>query len=209
MTANGATTIAHLPVIRKQRAGWKLAPNMPDYEAARAAFRWEAARGELDGLPGGRGLNIAHEAVDRHVRAGLADKVALRWIGKDGGRRDLTYGELAAASSRFANLLRRLGVSKGERVFALLGRVPELYIAALGSLKAGCVFSPLFSAFGPEPVHARLALGDARVVVTNGSLYRRKISALRDTLPSLKHVLLAPEAQKLFGCAAQDALSAR
>src|SRR5208282_5590607 len=110
MTADAAAIIAHLPVIQKPRGGWRVAPNMPDYEATRAAFRWEAARAELDGLPGGRGLNIAHEAVDRHVRAGRADKVALRWLGKDGGRRDMSYGELAKASSRFANLLHRLGL---------------------------------------------------------------------------------------------------
>ncbi len=194
MTGSKAATIGHLPVIRKPRGGWAVAPNMPDYETTRAGFRWEAARAELDGLPGGRGLNIAHEAVDRHVRAGHGDKVALRWLSKEGGRRDLTYGELSKASNRFANLLGRLGLEKGDRVFALLGRVPELYIAALGSLKAGCVFSPLFSAFGPEPVRARLALGDARALVTNESLYRRKVAAVRDSLPALKHVLLAGEA---------------
>ncbi|HUZ75142.1 MAG TPA: acetate--CoA ligase [Stellaceae bacterium] len=194
MTASAATTIAHLPVIRKPRGGWAIAPNMPDYETTRAAFRWEAARGELDGLPDGRGLNIAHEAVDRHVRAGHGDKIALRWLPKGGGRRDLSYRDISKASNQFANLLRRLGLGKGDRVFALIGRVPELYIAALGSLKAGCVFSPLFSAFGPEPVRTRLALGEARALVTNASLYRRKVAALRDSLPALKHILLVAEA---------------
>jgi acetyl-CoA synthetase len=199
MTADAAATIAHLPVIRKPRAGWKVAPNMPDYVAARAVFRWEAARAELDGLPGGRGLNIAYEAVDRHVHAGRGGTIALRWLGKDGTRREFSYADLAKASNRFANLLRQLGLGKGDRVFALLGRVPELYIAALGSLKAGCVFSPLFSAFGPEPVRARLTLGDARALVTNGLLYRRKVAGLRDSLPGLKYILLAPEAEGSSG----------
>jgi acetyl-CoA synthetase len=194
MAPADAATIAHLPIIRKPRGGWTVAPNMPDYEATRAAFRWEAARAELDGLPGGNGLNIAHEAVERHVRAGRGDKVAMRWLSKDGARRDLTYRELSQASNRFANLLIRLGVSKGDHVFALLGRVPELYIAALGSFKAGCVFAPLFSAFGPEPVRARLAIGNALALVTSASLYHRKVAALRESLPGLKHVLLAPEA---------------
>ena len=194
MTDKSTTTVAHLPVIRKFRTGWKIAPNMPDYDAACAAFRWEAARAELDGLPGGRGLNIAYEAVDRHLRAGRGDKIAMRWLGKDGGRQDLSYKDLAEASNRFANLLRRLGLGKGDRVFALLGRVPELYVAALGSLKAGCLFSPLFSAFGPEPVRARLEIGDARALVTNATQYQRKIAALRDSIPGLKHVLLTGEA---------------
>jgi acetyl-CoA synthetase len=163
---------------------------MSEYETACATFDWTSARRELDGLPGGRGLNIAHEAVDRHVAAGLGSKTAIVWLGKDGARRTLSYATLAEASNRFANLLVRLGVVKGERVFALLGRVPELYVAALGTFKAGAVFCPLFSAFGPEPVRARLALGGARILITTASLYRRKISAIRASASSLSHVLL-------------------
>ena len=78
----------------------------------------------------------------------------------------------------------------GERVFSLLGRVPELYVAALGTLKAGRVFSPLFSAFGPEPVKARMEIGDARVLVTTEAYYRRKVAPWRQELPGLRHVLL-------------------
>jgi acetyl-CoA synthetase len=156
---------ARFSMIRKLPSGWVVAPNMPSYEAAYAGFRWDDARRELDGLPAGRGLNIAYEAVDRHLAAGRGSKLALRWLGKAGERRDFSYAQLGEASNRFANLLQRLGLRNGDRVFALLGRVPELYVAALGSLKAGCVFSPLFSAFGPEPVRTRLALGDARVLV--------------------------------------------
>ncbi|HWA57293.1 MAG TPA: AMP-binding protein, partial [Gemmatimonadales bacterium] len=131
-------------------------PNLGDYDSARAAFRWSAARAELDGLPGGGGLNIAHEAVDRHARGAAAGRVALRWLGRDGTRRDFTYGELARLSNRFANALAALGVAPGDRVMTLLGRVPELHIAALGAWKQGAVFGPLFSAFGPEPVRTRL-----------------------------------------------------
>jgi acetyl-CoA synthetase len=184
-----------LPAIQKPRSGWTIAPNMPDYDAAYRAFRWEEARSELDGLPAGRGLNIAHEAVDRHVSAGRGAKRAVCWLGKNGTRRELSYNQLAAASNRFANLLFQLGLGRGDRVFALLGRVPELYVAALGSFKAGCVFSPLFSAFGPEPVRARLAIGDARALVTSAGLYQRKVAGLRASLPGLKHVLLAPEGE--------------
>ncbi|MHB1491398.1 MAG: acetate--CoA ligase, partial [Cellulomonas sp.] len=73
---------------------------------------------------------------------------------------------------------------------ALSGRVPELYVAALGTLKAGCVFSPLFSAFGPEPVRQRLAIGEGRVLVTTRTAYERKIAPMRESLPFLRHVLL-------------------
>ncbi|WP_051341574.1 acetate--CoA ligase [Azospirillum halopraeferens] len=149
----------------------------------------DGARPGVDGLPGG-GLNIAHEAADRHVARGRGDRVALRCPGRDGTVRTVSYAELSGLSGRFAGLLHRLGVERGERVFTLLGRVPDLYTAALGTLKAGCVLSPLFSAFGPEPVRTRLAAGDGRVLVTTRALYRRKVACLRGSLPGLRHVLL-------------------
>jgi acetyl-CoA synthetase len=168
-----------------------LPPNLADYDAERRAFSWEAARRSLDGLPGGRGLNIAHEAVDRHAAGPLRDHLAIRWLGKDGRVLDLTYGRLRELSNRFANVLRGLGVGQGERVFALTGRIPELYVAALGTLKNKSVFCPLFSAFGPEPIRQRLAIGEGRVLLTTAVLYeRRKIAALRKALPSLEHVLV-------------------
>lgn len=164
--------------------------DLDEYEAERARFSWEAARAELDGLPDGRGLNIAHEAVDRHLAHGHGDRVALRWLGRRGGSRDVTYAELAEQTNRFANALEGLGVKVGDRLFVLAGRVPELYVAALGTLKVRAVFSPLFSAFGPEPIKQRIELGAGKVLVTTESLYRRKVAAIRDELPSLEHVIL-------------------
>jgi acetyl-CoA synthetase len=97
-------------------------------------------------------------------------------------------------TNRFANVLRGLGVGKGERVFALAGRIPELYIAALGTLKNGSVFCPLFSAFGPEPVQQRLTIAQGKVLVTTKTLYdRRNVSGFRASLPALEHVLLIGE----------------
>ncbi|WP_295882203.1 acetate--CoA ligase [uncultured Thiohalocapsa sp.] len=171
-----------------ERPDWP-APNLADYDGACAGFSWDAARAALTGLPDG-GLNIAHEAVDRHLDDGLADKTAIRWLAKDLTPRDISYRELAALTSRFAHLLERLGVAPGERVFSLLGRVPALYVAALGTLKAGRVFSPLFSAFGPGPVRSRMEIGDARVLVTTAAWYRRKVAPWRNELPGLRHVLL-------------------
>jgi len=114
--------------------------NLVDYDECAKTFSWTQARGILDGLPGG-GLNIAHEAIDRHVKAGRGDKLALRWIGRDDSIRDFTYATLGAAVNRFANVLTQYGIAKGDRVSSLLGRVPELYIGALGTLKNGSVFS--------------------------------------------------------------------
>jgi acetyl-CoA synthetase len=178
--------------------------NLADYDQAVREFSWEAARARLDGLPGGRGLNIAHEAVDRHAAGPRSAVTALRCIGRDGSVTALTYAELRRQTSSFANVLRELGVAKGDRVFALLGRVPELYVTALGTLKNASVFCPLFPAFGPEPIRDRLRLGDAKVLVTSPELYRRRIAPIRDSLPGLEHVLIVgePPDDKTAGLAA-------
>ena len=157
-------------------------PNLTDYRATCAAFSWGAARRELAGLPGG-GLNIAHEAVERHAQGARRDHVALRFL-RPQGVHELRYGELSHLTARFANLLRALEVARGERLFVLSGRIPELYVAVLGSLKAGCVVSPLFSAFGPEPIATRLNLGEGAVLLTTEALYERKLARIRDRLPT-------------------------
>lgn len=187
-TAVGGST--HWPAITKDPAGFPVQPNMPDYQAARRDFSWDQARQALAGLPGGRGLNIAYEAVDHHVAEGRGGKEALRFVRADGGTRSLSYAGLASGSGRFAAVLKSLGVRRGERVFSLLGRSPELYVAVLGTFKNGSVFCPLFSAFGPEPVRQRLHLGAGRALVTTRALYRRKVAPVRDALPELRHVLL-------------------
>ena len=179
--------------IAKAREGWDIPPNLRDYDAACRGFSWDGARRELDGLPAGRGLNIAHEAVDRHAAGPLRDKRAVRWLGRGGEVRDFTFLDLARLTNRFANVLRGLGVERGDRVYTLLGRVPEVFVTALGTLKAGSVFCPLFSAFGREPIATRLAIGEARVLVTTAALYLRKIAPQRASLPHLEHVLVLPD----------------
>ncbi len=178
------------PRIVKQLGESAVRPNLVDYERSCAEFTWDDARGALDGLPGGLGLNIAHEAVDRHASGPRAHHVALRCLGRHGEVRELTYSDLRDATNRFANALEALGVQAGERVFVLTGRLPELPIAVLGALKRGAVVCPLFSAFGPEPIRERLERGDGRVLVTTEVLYRRKVEPLRATLSQLDHVLL-------------------
>lgn len=167
-------------------------PNLADYEQTCASFSWAQARGWLEGLPGG-GLNIAHEAVKRHARGPRAEHVALRWLGKDGQRLELSYAELERRANRFANVLAGLGVEPGDRVFSLAGRVPELYVGALGALQHRAVFCPLFSAFGPEPIAARLGPGQGKVLLTTARLYERKVAELRDRLPDLRAVLVTDE----------------
>jgi acetyl-CoA synthetase len=179
-------------LIRKGPGDLRIAPNLLDYEAERRAFSWEAARSKLQGLPGG-GLNIAFEAVDSHAAGPLRDRTALRFVSAAAPALDLSYGELARRTSRFANVLRSLGVGKGDRLFVLAGRIPELYVAVLGALKNGTVVTPLFSAFGPEPIATRVNIGEGSVLVTTDALYERKVAKVRDAMPSLKHVLLVAE----------------
>jgi acetyl-CoA synthetase len=167
-------------------------PNLRDYEAARRGFRWEEVRGEdLGGLPGGRGLNIAHEAVDRHAEGPAGERVAFRWLGADDSVREATYRDLREATNRMASALVGLGLQRGDRIFLLAGRIPELYLTALGALKAGLVVSPLFAAFGPEPIRTRMTLGKGRALLTTPALYARKVLPVRGELRELEHVLLA------------------
>jgi acetyl-CoA synthetase len=177
-------------VIHKGPGQCRVPPHLDDYAKVRAGFTWDQARGWLDGLPGDGGLNIAHEAVDRHVRHGHGAGVALRCLAKDGTTRDITYEELARRTSAFAHALRALGLVPGDRVFSLVGRVPALYVAMVGTFKARCVFAPLFSAFGPDPVRQRISLGDGRALLTSADLYRKKVAPVRHELPGLRHVLL-------------------
>ncbi|BAK77071.1 acetyl-CoA synthetase [Pseudogulbenkiania sp. NH8B] len=176
-------------LINKDVAALPLPPNLGDRDAVCRTFSWDAERRELAGLPDG-GLNLAHEAVDRHALGERAGHTALRLLSADGRRRDIHYDELRRLSNRFANVLTHLGIGRGDRVFVLCGRRLELYLAVLGSFKAGAVVSPLFSAFGPEPIATRVRLGQGALLVTTASLYRRKVAAMRTQMPSLRHVLL-------------------
>jgi acetyl-CoA synthetase len=176
------------PTIDKSRSTSKQA-NLTDYERARADFDWGDAWSSLGTTREGA-VNIADLAADAHVRRGEGARAAVRWLGKDGAAEVATFEDLAVRSARFASALDGLGVRRGDVVCSLLNRVPEFYVAALGTWKHGAVFCPLFSAFGPEPARARMAIADARVLVTNERFYKRKIAPVRDQLPGLGHVIL-------------------
>lgn len=164
-------------------------PKTEAQEEARRGF-WNRVRRELTGLSGGNGVNIAALAVDRHAAGPSRDRPAIRCLSRHGTVRELTFGDLREQSNRFANVLLALGLRKGQRVFTLAGRIPELYIAALGALKNRNVFCALFSAFGPEPICQRMEKGDCRLLVTTSALYQRKVAPIRERLPALQTILL-------------------
>ncbi|PKO59177.1 MAG: acetate--CoA ligase [Betaproteobacteria bacterium HGW-Betaproteobacteria-18] len=179
-------------VIHKDAAKQRLLPNWSAYADERSRFSWKQARLALQGLPGG-GLNMGFEAVDRHAAGALRYHTALRFVSRNAPAIDMSYAELARQTNRFANVLQSLGVGKGDHLFVLAGRIPELYIAVLGALKNGTVVTPLFSAFGPEPIAARIQLGAGQVLVTTDALYQRKVKQIRSQMPTLGHVLLVAE----------------
>ncbi|MBK7236926.1 MAG: acetate--CoA ligase [Sterolibacteriaceae bacterium] len=176
-------------VIRKSPQNLRVPPHLADWKGERARFAWSDARKELTGAAQGD-LNTGRLAVDRHLATAVRERVAFRFIGRNDARRDVTYADLARQTNRFANVLKRLGVGRGERLFILAGRVPELYTAAIGALKNGTVVAPLFSAFGPEPIRTRMAIGEGRVLLTSESLFRRKVAGILGQLPALEHILL-------------------
>jgi acetyl-CoA synthetase len=177
------------PIIAKPSLDqFPVRPNLDDYDGMRTRFRYPDVVKELDGLPGG-GLNIAYEAIDRHLNHGRGDKLCWVWEGKDGRIERYTYADAARMSNQFANVLAALGISKGDRVFCFMDRVPELYAAVFGTLKAGCVTGPLFSAFGPDAAGDRLSDAGARVLVTTPE-QRAKVAQMKPNLPDLRHIIM-------------------
>ena len=157
------------------------------------AFSWAQVGRDLGIRPGGP-VNMAYLAVDRHADSELADKPAFRFLAENRSPHDLSYRELARLTDRFGNALKSLGVQPGDSIFVLCGRRCELYVAVLGALKIGAIVSPLFPAFGPEPIRNRMAQAAGKVLVTTASAYLRKVEPIRGELPSLRHVVLVDDA---------------
>ncbi len=162
--------------------------NIINYSDSYQSFSWKDAKQQL--LGDSENINIAYQAVDRHVQAGYGEQTAIRWLGKDNQQQDISYQELMEKSNQFANVLSNFELQEGDTVFVLCQRVPSLYYALLGTVKSGAVFSPLFSAFGPEPIQSRMEIGQAKVLVTSEALYRKKVLPWRHKLQSLEWVLL-------------------
>jgi len=155
--------------------------NLCDYDSVCDDFAWQT--------PSQQQFNICHQAIEKHLNTPVENKVALRWLAKNETVTEFTYGELAQQTSRFASVLQGLGCKTGVRIFSLAGRLPQLYIAALGTLKFGGVFTPLFSAFGPEPIRSRMEIGEANILITTKSLYRKKVSGWWHELPKLTAII--------------------
>ncbi|RQS19966.1 AMP-binding protein [Burkholderia sp. Bp8992] len=151
---------------------------VPAYADAVARFSIETAAAQLHGDLE-RGLNACVECCDRHA---TADAVALDWIDIGGQHHRFTFAQMQALSARVANLLVAQGVKPGDVVAGMLPRTPELVATILGTWRAGAVYQPLFTAFGPKAIEHRLRMSHARVVVTNVA-NRAKLDEIADCPP--------------------------
>ncbi len=188
-------------IIRKSKSYYKLPPNLPDYFSAYKDFSWQkAASQELSWFPHGK-INAAYNAIDRHLESFRKNKIALYWLGANGEKEKFTFEELSLYTNQFGNFLKELGVTRGDRVFIFLPRVPYLYIAFLAILKIGAIAGTLFSAFGEQALFDRLKNSEAKVLITNSVLVKR-LKNIRSKLTSLKHIVLVDQSnfkQKLSG----------
>jgi len=181
--------------------------NLHDYEAAVEALSWADIYDEFD-RDAPEEVNIAHEVCDRHATDRGA--VALYQVSEDGELTTLTFWELAEQSDRFANVLEELGVERGDRVFSYMPRIPEHYVAMVGTLKRGAVWGSVNERFGPEGIAYRLDDCDARVVLTTSD-NRDTVATALEEVPSVEHVVTVdrggdvPTDDVDFGAAMADA----
>jgi len=163
--------------------------NLKDYDATYKNFRWEDYYDEIKWFERGKTLNMAVNAVDKHIGTPVENKIAVIWESKDGNVEKYTYKQLYELSNRFANVLAKLGINKGDRVFLFLPRIPEVHITFIGVLKTGAIAGTLFSAFGYDALKDRLGHCDARVVITTPDLLER-VEHIAEDLPALEYMIV-------------------
>jgi len=143
-------------------------------------------------------LNVCHNAVDRHVLAGHGSKVAYHWEGEPGDTRTITYADLHTDVQRFANVLKSLGVVKGDRICIYMPMIPELPIAMLACARIGAPHSIVFGGFSPDSLIDRINDAECKVVITADGGYRRgapsllkpNVDAALGSTPSVEHVIV-------------------
>ena len=183
----------------------KVTPNIENISNFKKDFNWEEIFEEIPWLPGG-GLNNAYVCIDSHVDSGKGDDVAMIWNGKNDEEETYTFNDLKSHTDKFANVLKELGVDKGDRVFVFMDRLPECYISVFGGLKIGAIVGPLFSAFGPDPVKDRMLDSGAKILVTQPEL-RKKIEKIIPGLPDLEKIIVVNKNNRSANALADDDLS--
>jgi acetyl-CoA synthetase len=159
--------------------------NLKNYEEERKHFHWEDVEKHFSWHATGK-INMAYEAIDRHAETDKKDKIALYY---SDAKRDeaYTYEQMKKKTNQAANVFRKLGIKKGDRLFVFMPRTPELYFSLLGAIKIGAIVGPLFEAFMETAVKDRLEDSGAVALVTTPELLPRVPVS---ELPELKHIIL-------------------
>jgi len=118
-------------------------------------------------------LNVSYNCLDRHVEAGLGDRVAFHWRGEEGEERDITYAGLLADVQRFANALRDRGIEAGDVVGIFLPMIPEVAVAMLACARIGAIHNVVFGGFSAESVRERMEFSDAKALITADGARRK------------------------------------
>ena len=189
--AEKSTELMHEGLVRKDPAKLRLKSNLQGYEQLRKTFKWSDSEKDIEWFPDGK-LNSAHNVVDRHAMGPRKNKVALIYDDGQGKIQKITFQELYEQTNRFANLLKKLGVKRQDRVFIFLQRSPEAYISFLGATKYGAIASPMFPAFGPDAIRDRLGDSEAVALVTDKEL-KKRFYEVKTQLPALKHLIIVDE----------------
>ena len=121
----------------------------------------------------GSRTNLSYNCLDRHIDAGLGDKIAIHWEGEPGDSRDITYAQLHLEVCRLANALKARGVQKGDRIAVYLPMIPELAISVLACARIGAVHSVIFAGFSADSIRDRVLDSETRMVITADGGYRR------------------------------------
>lgn len=162
--------------------------NLSNYEEVRKNFSWKDVENSFSWSQTGK-LNLAYEAIDRHAEGEQKNKVALYY--SDASRDEsYTFSDMKEKSNQAGNVLRKIGIQKGDRVFIFMPRSPELYFSLIGAIKIGAIAGPLFEAFMEGAVRDRLENSEAVALVTTPELLSRVPVA---DLPALKHIILVSE----------------
>ena len=143
-------------------------------------------------------LNVSYNCIDRHVEAGLGNRVAFHWAGEEGERRAITYGELHREVQRLANALKKLGIRKGDVVGIYLPMIPEVVVAMLACARIGAPHNVVFGGFAPEAVKERMEVSCAKALITvDGARRKGKTAPVKATvdevmgdLKSLEHIVV-------------------
>ena len=152
--------------------------NLEDYDKRYNDFEWSDIYDEAD-WDAPDEINVAHETCDRHAEGG--DNEAMVHVAEDGTTTRMSFDELARRSSSFANALEQNGVETGDRVFSYMPRIPEHYVALIGTLKTGAVFGGINERFGPDGISYRLDDCDASAIVTTSENLETVEKALEET----------------------------